>query len=150
MLKSVSKLRLLVDETRDAYLRGDVNYIIGLDGIAERIEQEVSERFMELPVDAGGMPIRVGDVVEAGFYGTQEIAGVSGENSDFPYVFFFPDDGTEAQWCEAQDCHHHAPTVEDVLQDMLNSLDLDPTSHVDAGAVIAEYAQRLQLREVDE
>lgn len=42
------------------------------------------------------------------------------------------------------------PTVEDVLRDMLDSLDLDPTSHVDTGAVIAEYAQRLQLREVDD
>ena len=38
-----------------------------------------------------------------------------------------------------------APTVEDVLRDMLDSLDLDPTSHVDRGAVITEYAKRLRL-----
>lgn len=152
MLKSVSKLRLLVDETRDAYLRGDVNYTIELDGIAERIEQEVSERFMELPLDADGVPIRVGDVVEAGFDGTQEIAGVSGENSDFPYVFFFPDDGTEAQWCEAQDCHHHAPTVEDVLREFAEKITDSqiPDVHPTYEEAVAEYAQRLQLREVDE
>lgn len=38
-----------------------------------------------------------------------------------------------------------APTVEDVLRDMLDSLDLDPTSHVDTGAVVAEYAAKLRL-----
>lgn len=37
------------------------------------------------------------------------------------------------------------PTVEDVLRDMLDSLDLDPTSHVDTGAVVAEYAEKLRL-----
>lgn len=40
---------------------------------------------------------------------------------------------------------HHKPTVEDVLRDMLDSLDLDPTSHVDTGVVIAEYAEKLRL-----
>lgn len=150
MLKSVSKLRLLVDETRDAYLRGAANYIIELDGIAERIEQEVSERYMELPLDADGVPIRVGDVMEFSAFEiekpvTRMVDGI-GQG-----VFF--------AWCgergyqqhEAKRYrHHHEPTVEDVLWDMLDSLDLDPTSHVDTGAVVAEYAQRLQLREVDE
>lgn len=150
MLKSVSKLRLLVDETRDAYLRGAANYIIELDGIAERIEQGVSERYMELPLDADGVPIRVGDVMEFSAFEiekpvTRMVDGI-GQG-----VFF--------AWCgergyqqhEAKRYrHHHEPTVEDVLWDMLDSLDLDPTSHVDTGAVVAEYAQRLQLREVDE
>lgn len=41
--------------------------------------------------------------------------------------------------------HHHEPTVENVLRDMLDSLDLDPTSHVDTGAVVVEYAAKLRL-----
>ena len=145
MLKSVSKLRLPVDETRDAYLRGDVNYTIELDGIAERIKKEVSERYMEVPLDADGVPIRVGDVMEFSAFEiekpvTRMVDGI-GQG-----VFF--------AWCgergyqqhEAKRYrHHHAPTVEDVLRDMLDSLDLDPTSHVDTGAVVAEYAAKLRL-----
>ena len=145
MLKSVSKLRLLVDETRDAYLRGAANYIIELDGIAERIEQEVSERYMELPLDADGVPIRVGDVLTDGEYTfrVDELAAF-GDGS----WSIRNEGGNAGAACDVT--HYHAPTVEDVLRDMLDSLDLDPTSHVDTGAVVAEYAQRLQLREVDE
>ena len=151
MLKSVSKLRLLVDETRDAYLRGAANYIIELDGIAERIEQEVSERYMELPLDADGVPIRVGDVMEFSAFEiekpvTRMVDGI-GQG-----VFF--------AWCgergyqqhEAKRYrHHHEPTVEDVLQKLLEQAvgysDAHTTVALDA---IAEYAQRLQLREVGE
>ena len=147
MLKSVSKLRLPVDETRDAYLRGDVNYTIELDGIAERIEQEVSERFMELPLDADGVPIRVGDVMEFSAFEiekpvTRMVDGI-GQG-----VFF--------AWCgergyqqhEAKRYrHHHEPTVEDVLQKLLEQAvgysDAHTTVALDA---IAEYAAKLTLR----
>ena len=147
MLKSVSKLRLLVDETRDVYLRGDVNYIIELDGIAERIEQEVSERYMELPLDADGVPIRVGDMMEFSAFEiekpvTRMVDGI-GQG-----VFF--------AWCgergyrqhEAKRYrHHHEPTVEDVLQKLLEQAvgysDAHTTVALDA---IAEYAAKLTLR----
>lgn len=149
MLKSVSKLRLLVDETRDAYLRGDVNYTIELDGIAERIEKEVSERYMELPVDADGVPIRVGDVMEFSAFEiekpvTRMVDGI-GQG-----VFF--------AWCgergyqqhEAKRYrHYHAPTVEDVLREFAEKI-IDsqiPDMHPTYEEAIAEYAQRLQLRE---
>ena len=156
MLKSVSKLRLLVDETRDAYLRGDVNYTIELDGIAERIEQEVFERYMELPLDADGVPIRVGDVLTDGEYKFKvfELAAF-GDGS----WSIRNEDGNA--WAACDVTHHHAPTVEDVLREfaekmaentamyVAESWDADERDEADTAA-IAEYAQRLQLREVDE
>ena len=36
-----------------------------LNAIADEIQAEVDSRFMELPLDADGVPIRVGDVVAA-------------------------------------------------------------------------------------
>ena len=150
MLKSVSKLRLLVDETRDAYLRGAANYIIELDGIAERIEQEVSERFMELPLDADGVPIRVGDMMEFSAFEIQKPVTRMVDGIGQGVFFAWCGERGYQQHEAKRYRHHHEPTVEDVLWDMLDSLDLDPTSHVDTGAVVAEYAQRLQLREVGE
>lgn len=58
-LASADKLRgyMLLD-------RGDgLSAIIDSDEIADEIEREVSERFMELPVDMDGVPIRPGDTV---------------------------------------------------------------------------------------
>ena len=116
----------------------------------EKIEREVAERFMELPLDADGVPIRVGDVMEFSAFEiekpvTRMVDGI-GQG-----VFF--------AWCgergyqqhEAKRYrHHHEPTVEDVLQKLLEQAvgysDAHTTVALDA---IAEYAQRLQLREVD-
>ena len=144
MLKSVERLLGFV---------GDMNAIDGdwLDGwnravlATEKIEKEVSERYMELPLDADGVPIRVGDVLSYGDYKFKvfELAAF-GDGS----WSIRNEDGNA--WAACDVTHYHKPTVENVLRDMLDSLDLDPTSHVDTGAVIAEYAQRLQLREVDE
>ena len=144
MLKSVSKLRLLVDEARDAYLRGDVNYIIELDGIAERIEQEVSERYMELPVDADGEAIHVGDVMEWPITGeTFEVVGV-GDGT----LFYIEDDGEYADWTGATTKrHHHALTVEDVLRQIIASANNGMHVHgaLDTEQIVAEYAGKLKL-----
>ena len=39
------------------------NVIDALEAIADEIESEIAEQFMELPVDADGVPIRIGDTV---------------------------------------------------------------------------------------
>ena len=143
MLKSVSKLRLLVDETRDAYLRGDVNYIIELDGIAERIEREVAERYMELPVDADGVPIRAGDVLTDGEYKFKvfELAAF-GDGS----WSIRNEDGNA--WAACDVTHHHEPTVEDVLREFASAYDRiggEDDEHQKYLNLIAEYAAKLRL-----
>ena len=151
MLESVERLLEFV---------GDMNAIDGkwLGGwnravlAVEKIEQEVSERYMELPLDADGVPIRVGDVMEFSAFEiekpvTRMVDGI-GQG-----VFF--------AWCgergyqqhEAKRYrHYHAPTVEDVLREFAEKI-IDsqiPDMHPTYEEAIAEYAQRLQLREVDE
>lgn len=111
----------------------------------EKIEKEVAERYMELPLDADGVPIRVGDVLTDGEH-TYTVTSVTFDS--FAVTVCGYSETSLNSWPIDQPGkmrHHHAPTVEDVLRDMLDSLDLDPTSHVDRGAVIAEFAAKLRL-----
>lgn len=116
----------------------------------EKIEKEVAERYMELPLDADGVPIRVGDMMEFSAFEiekpvTRMVDGI-GQG-----VFF--------AWCgergyqqhEAKRYrHHHEPTVEDVLQKLLEQAvgysDAHTTVALDALYAIAEYAAKLTLR----
>ena len=114
----------------------------------EKIEKEVSERFMELPLDADGVPVRVGDVMEWPTTGeTFEVVSV-GDGT----LFYIGDGNELADWTGASTKrHHHEPTVEDVLREFYVLAVRGKEAHaedVDEG-VLAEYAQRLQLREVD-
>ena len=112
----------------------------------EKIEKEVAERYMELPLDADGVPIRVGDVLTDGEYKFKafELAAF-GDGS----WSIRNEDGNA--WAACDVTHYHEPTVEDVLQKLLEQAvgysDAHTTVALDA---IAEYAQRLQLREVGE
>ena len=148
MLKSVERLLEFV---------GDMNAIDGewLDGwnravlaTVEKIEKEVSERFMELPMDADGVPIRVGDVMEFSAFEiekpvTRMVDGI-GQG-----VFF--------AWCgergyqqhEAKRYrHHHTPTVEDVLREFASAYDRiggEDDEHQKYLNLIAEFAAKLRL-----
>lgn len=57
-LKSIAKLRKLSKEVVD--MRWGVEF----DRAIDALEAEVSERYMELPVDADGVPISVGDKMQ--------------------------------------------------------------------------------------
>ena len=105
--------------------------------------------WVELPKDADGVPIRVGDMMEFSAFEiekpvTRMVDGI-GQG-----VFF--------AWCgergyqqhEAKRYrHHHAPTVEDVLSEMLNEAFPADFAHRSEAieAMVAEYAKRLTLAE---
>lgn len=164
MLKSVERLLEFVGDMNETEINDHIKarpdgFVVSsridgewLDGwnravlaTVEKIEQEVSERYMELPKDADGVPIRVGDVLTDGKH-TYTVTSVTFDS--FAVTVCGHSETSLNSWPIDQPGkmrHHHAPTVEDVLRDMLDSLDLDPTSHVDTGAVIAEYAAKLRL-----
>lgn len=78
--------------------------------IADEIEREIVEHYMELPVDADGVPIHVGDILERVDGGPIQQACCIG-----PYGF-----NDAPIWC-ARDFRHVKPrTVEDVLCDMIH------------------------------
>ena len=114
-----------------------------LHQIADAIQTEVDERFMELPVDADGVPIRAGDEVTYGV----------GQKPH--YVYAVSDD---AAWLnnsttvdvialmefQAEKCRHVKPrTLEDVLQD-LEGMRGNGRMYEDVVMLAAQYAAEIR------
>ena len=60
----MSEIKTLEELRHHAHvLKGGSTDFNELFEIADRIKAEIAERFMELPVDADGVPIRIGDTV---------------------------------------------------------------------------------------
>jgi hypothetical protein len=110
------------------------------------LRAEMNNCYIELPKDADGVPIHVGDVMEWPTTGeTFEVVGI-GEGTLF---YVESDDADHAEWTVASTKrHHHAPTVEDVLREMLDAWGELPSNATNE-AIVAEYAKRLTLAEED-
>lgn len=129
--------------------------------LIENIQHEVSADYVELPKDADGEPIHVGERVQFIDYNPSTVSHMSLADDGWR-VYVKYDGGIGTGSGEPKRIrHYHAPTVEDVLRDMHAELDevtalyvgevidSDERDH-DEARIFAEYAQRLQLREVDE
>lgn len=112
-----------------------------VNGILDGIEREVAD-MVPLPMDADGVPIHVGDVMENIVCPSvhREVTGVGVE------CFYGWDDGNGrySQFDVACYRHHHAPTVEDVLREFALKVAGEEcmTMRTD---VVEEYASKLQL-----
>ena len=95
-------------------------------------------KWVKLPVDADGVPIHIGDVMayEDNTKPKEVVALVP------PSIFMVEDGPRFADSCR----HYHAPTVEDVLDEMLQRFAEDS---YEGGLTdfIASYATKLQLKE---
>ena len=128
----------------EAYGNGVMSVPIALDESA----------WVELPKDADGKPIHVGDVMEWCDSGdTLEVIGI-GDNT----LFYVDPEGdrTYAEWTAARNKrHYHAPTVEDVLREFTDAiLEWSGKSGTVAEVgtwsdVAAEYAAKLRLAKED-
>lgn len=129
------------DELRAAanmlFLSGSNGYNV-LIGLADRIDSEM----VELPKDAYGEYIHIGDVME--WCDSGETLTVEGIGSD---VLFYID-GENAEWTAARNKrHHHEPTVVDVLREFAEKV-IDsqiPSVHPTYEEAITEYAAKLRL-----
>lgn len=99
--------------------------------------------YVKLPVDADGEYIHIGDVMEWPYgNGDFVVEGIGGNT-----LFYIDKDSNECEWTAAGDKHHHhAPTVEDVLTEMVTKLIERNELTNGAEQTIAEYASKLQLR----
>lgn len=138
------------DELRAAanmlFLSGSNGYNV-LIGLADRIDAEM----VELPKDADGEYIHIGDVME--WCDSGETLTVEGIGSD---VLFYID-GENAEWTAARNKrHHHAPTVEDVLREFADEMNqnlgmytgeaIDADEWRDADAkTVEKFAAKLRL-----
>lgn len=120
----------------EAYGNGVMSVPIALDENA----------WVKLPLDADGVPIRIGDVMEWPD-GDDEPFEVVGIGDGVLFYVENENDGP-AEWTGASTKrHHHAPTVEDVLREFAEKV-IDsqiPNVHPTYDEAIAEYAAKLRL-----
>lgn len=109
------------------------------DALPMTDESMAEHGWVRLPLDADGVPIRVGDVMEWPTTGeTFEVVGI-GDGT-----VFYVDGGCDecADWTGASTKrHHHTPTVEDVLREFADEVQ----RCCDTEDTIAEYAAKLRL-----
>lgn len=162
-MKSIEKLRRVANEwctsvvselvsvyTGD-YVRSesvsDVQVANALRNAIKEIEQEFKELddgelaemgLMRLPLDADGVTVRVGDVMEWLDGDTFEVVGIGGET-----LFYAENDSVD--WTRVKGKrHHHEPTVEDVLRELMAEVS-GPCYAEDV--LLEKYAPRLRLAE---
>lgn len=137
MMESIEKLR---DELRICEITGSRPTIAFVAQCADEIEREVAERYMLLPVDADGVPIRCGDEVTADTLGNGKWS-VFAVASDY---WVDVDGYTHNPYAT----HHVNPrTIEDVLRDLVDGIG---SVDFDALTAIGEAADEIrELMEVD-
>ena len=111
-LKSINKLRKYATDVVKSpqYIGGET---FDLMAIANEIESEIAEKYMELPVDADGAPWHLGDVTENG----NRINGMVFDTHGWYFTNTLNDIDPSI--------HYHAKprTIEDVLEDFIADFD---------------------------
>lgn len=120
------------------------------DWLAEHEDAMAEHGWAKLPVDADGVPIRIGDVVvNATFEGYVFMpAEVVGYHRCCDTVYPIVENDGEYQIEPKKVRHRYEPTVEDVLEEFVARW-LE-THHDDLPSLKAEYAAKLRLKEVEE
>lgn len=124
------------------------NSLVGRSEIGVQAVLSDPEQYglVALPRDADGEVIHVGDVMEwIDLDGeTLTVKGIGNG------MLFYTDCGS-VKWTVARNKrHYHAPTVEDVLREMADRIYADEGEPRDRDAIVAEFAAKLELREVGE
>ncbi len=145
----------LSDEAARKSEHGFSPVAMALEGIADRIDAEherelretgedivrdVRREWVRLPLDADGVPICVGDVLTDGEYTfvVDELAAFGGGS------WSIRNEGKNA-WKACDVTHHHKPTVEDVLRELVAAYMDTPLDDSNDGEFFAEYAAKLRL-----
>ena len=153
----VDEIEREVEELRDRDYRNGREDAKGAVEFADRLKSAVDKRadvtlfgvdYTALPVDADGVPIHFGDVLDQ--FGTPMTVFAMSDpdpNQGDCMLELITDGTSDGTWVRARKMrHHHAPTVEDVLAEMLDVWGELP-SNVTNEAIIAEYAAKLRLAE---
>lgn len=152
MMESIEKLREWV---KSLYTPNSGKLKVeGLD-IADEIEAEIESRYMELPVDADGVPIHVGDYLESEEYDGRlfPCRGLNVEvcksGKRWTVCMSYDSYSGTSEYTSARRCRHVKPrTIEDVLRDLVDGIG---SVEFDALTAIGEAADEIrELMEVDE
>ena len=113
------------------------------DELIDEIEREIDERFMELPVDADGVPIHMGDTLQLGDTRGEVVAlNYCPNNGKLPWEW----QCDTGNWYNTAFARHVKPrTVEDVLEEFLHaSADVCAEANCELEEQIAKYADELR------
>ena len=117
-IKALDELREYAEQCCPAY----EDYDARMMEIADTIEAEIAERYMELPVDADSVPIHMGETVYGKYLEGNPEFTVRGFSFDLEYGQWNVQVG-DAAWTSANLLSHVKPrTLEDVLNDRINDV----------------------------
>ena len=157
-LESITQLRMIIADVNVAEISANIQQPIGTwrearvspawvdswQRAAERaldeIEREVADRYMELPLDADGVPIRVGDTM-AWRDGTRHtVTAVA------PNAFTWEEDDGQHMSVPAHLWYHAKPrTLEDVLEEFASKvLSSGHQWGLDAEKTVEDYADEIR------
>lgn len=134
----------------------DAAHRSALEKLAAQLD-ESEDGWVRLPVDADGVPIHVGDVMDSGNNVACEMQGVgtviclqyrdnSGDGTCDEMSVMLHRGHIEFGWFNVDKLRHHrAQTVEDVLCQFAREIDADAYGITDAK--VAEFAAKLRLAE---
>ena len=129
---------------------GEMQRALTIDTQPMTDENMAEHGWVRLPVDAEGVPIHVGDVMEERSGHTFEVASImvfGGSGNQL----VFSDARNFSSFREPHDLrHHHAPTVEDVLREFALACEDAGNAGPEVERIVAEYAAKLRLAEEDE
>lgn len=156
-MKSLDELRDEIKILADNHIDTDE-----LVRIANAVEREVEECYFELPKDADGEYIHIGDELDRGKVFRIEIT----DGGDHKAYVQTSQSNPQLEWYYCKYAHHKQPTVKDVLEEFASKRirlfltapiatsanDIEECRKVNDEAcekLTAEFAERLQLREED-
>ena len=128
---------------------GEMQRALTIDAKPMTDENMAADGWIRLPVDADGVPIRVGDVMDeqlpfGGYAAPAPVDTMELSRGAGGYGWMVRLDSESGAFINPKLLrHHHAPTVEDVLREFVDALDIDRCD--DPDATIAEYAAKLRL-----
>ena len=138
-IESVGKLRDYA--SRNQRVSG---WMTAINRIADEIEREIAERYMELPVDADGVPIRVGDKLE--YRGLTFDAFSVAEDVVFRECDFKSGRYTVDVYDHSDVRHVKPRTLEDVLEEYYDKRGRDEADNcaLNADELTAKYAAEIR------
>ena len=144
MMESIDKLR---EWSHDVC--GDCECDKEIQQIADEIEREIAERYMELPLDADGVPVKLGDTIGEVDNCDRYTFTVEGYTSALPDgigELMLVDDHDDC-WYPSECRHVNPRTIEDVLRELVDSA-LDGTGRdpllKDWSALVVRYADEIR------
>jgi len=126
----------------EAYGNGVMSVPIALD----------ESQWVKLPVDADGVPFRIGDKVDSDHYEDGTVIGIqyglAANGAIRELVAVRPHGWDTATWHDPEEyAHHHAPTVEDVLREFGKGWheQMSGPETFDIADYVERYAAKLRL-----